>query len=103
MLATIEEILSLDHLSQFDAFGRPYRGVFASQADLTPYTALMPAISRTERNPANPPGARASAALDFRSEDRVDDDVFNRILWAAIKGERPYPGATRMTAPTIVR
>lgn len=102
IIATIEEILSLDHLSQFDAFGRPYRGIFAARPDLSPYVALTPETPLTERNPANTRGARASARLDFRREDRVDDDLFNRILWTAIKGAaRPFPGATRMTAPVV--
>jgi len=99
VIATIEEILSLDHLSQFDAFGRPYRGVFAAKPDLAPYTVRTPEISLTERNPAGTPAARASARLDFSREDRVDDDVFNRVLWTAIKGTRPYPGGATMTAP----
>ena len=100
VIATIEEVLSLDHLSQFDAFGRPYRGVFATQPDLSPYVALTPGTSLSERNPANTPAARASAGLDFRREDRIDDDRFNRILWTAIKGEgRPYPAMARLTAP----
>jgi YVTN family beta-propeller protein len=99
VIRTIEEILSLGRLSQFDAFGRPLRGIFASRPDLTPYTALTPAIPLTERNAANTPGARASAGLDFSAEDRVNDDVLNHILWSAVKGNTPYPGATRMTAP----
>jgi hypothetical protein len=34
----------------------------------------------------------------------VDDELFNRILWKAIKGEGvPYPGATRLTAPEWTR
>ena len=99
VIATIEEILSLDHLSQFDKFGRPYRGVFAAKPDLTPYAARIPETSLTERNPAGTPAARASARLDFSREDRVDDEVFNRVLWLAIKGTRPYPGGARLTAP----
>ena len=99
VIATIEEILSLDHLSQFDAFGRPYRGVFAAKPDLAPYAVRTPGISLTERNPANTPAARASARLDFSSEDRVDDEVFNRVLWTAIKGTRPYPRVARLTGP----
>jgi hypothetical protein len=99
VIATVEEILSLDHLSQFDAFGRPFRGIFAAKPDMTPYQVLTPATSLTARNPANTPAARASAGLDFSSEDRIDDDLFNHVLWQAIKGNTPYPGATRMTAP----
>jgi YVTN family beta-propeller protein len=101
VIATVEEILSLDHLSQFDAFGRPFRGIFAAKADLTPYVARVPETSLTEKNPANTPAARRSARLDFSKEDRIDDDVFNRVLWQAIKGDRPYPGSTRMTAPRL--
>ena len=100
VLATIEEILSLNHLSQFDAFGRPLRGIFADAPDLTPYAALRPATPLDERNPAAGPGAEESARLDWSREDRVDDATFNRILWTAIKGPgRPYPGARAIREP----
>jgi YVTN family beta-propeller protein len=93
VIATIEEILSLDHLSQFDAFGRPLRGVYAAAADLTPYTALRPAVAMDEHNPPRGPAAKQSLRLDFRYEDLADDDLFNRVLWLAIKGpDAPYPG-----------
>jgi DNA-binding beta-propeller fold protein YncE len=98
VLATIEAILSLNHLSQFDTYARPLRGVFADTRDLTPFAALQPQAPMTERNPANGPGARESSRLDFRLEDLADDETFNRVLWTAIKGPgRPYPGATRLS------
>ncbi|HEV8598752.1 MAG TPA: bifunctional YncE family protein/alkaline phosphatase family protein [Gemmatimonadales bacterium] len=101
VLATIEEILTLEHLSQFDKFGRPLRGIYAEVPDLTPYAALRPQVPLTERNPVAGSGAEASAALDFRLQDRADDDAFNRALWLAVKGpSRPYPGATVMTPAT---
>jgi DNA-binding beta-propeller fold protein YncE len=104
VLETIEEILDLQHLSQFDAFGRPLRGLFAGTPDLTPYTALLPATPMDERNPARGPGEEESAGFDFRFEDRVDDAAFNRVLWAAIKGpDRPYPGSRALTAPGAPR
>jgi YVTN family beta-propeller protein len=96
VLATIEAMLRLDHLSQFDAYARPLRGVFAEQPDTTPYQALQPAVSLTERNPAKGPAARESSRFDFRLEDLGDDDRFNRVLWLAIKGERAYPGTRRI-------
>jgi hypothetical protein len=98
VLATIESILSLQHLSQFDAYARPLRGVFAASPDTTPYVALVPAVPLTEKNPAKGPGAKESSRLDFRIEDLADDDQFNRVLWLAIKGGTPYPGPTRLTA-----
>src|SRR5262249_46239421 len=89
VIATIEEILCLDSLTQFDHFGRPLRGIFAAEPDLTPYSAVTPSVDLNERNPAEPP---KTGALDFSKPDAVDDDLFNRILWAAIKGDVPYPG-----------
>jgi len=103
VIATIEEILRLDHLSQFDAFGRPLRGIFAAAPDLTPYAALPAQVSMTERNPASGPGVRESERLDFRLEDQSDDDQFNRVLWLAIKGPaRPYPGTMAISSPVPV-
>lgn len=98
VLATIESILSLDHLSQFDAYARPLRGVFAGAPDTTSYHALTPEVSLDEKNPAHGRGAKASAKFDFRIEDLADDDAFNRVLWETIKGDVAYPGSTRMRA-----
>jgi hypothetical protein len=96
VLATMEELLGLDSFSQFDHFGRPLREIWRSSPDLRPYAALTSAQSMTELNVATGPGARASAHLDFTREDRVDDAVFNRILWRALKGNAPYPTARRL-------
>jgi YVTN family beta-propeller protein len=95
VLATIEEILGLRPLSQFDRFGRPLREIWAASPDLRPYAALMPGQSLTELNPTRGVGARRSARLDFSAVDRVEDDEFNHILWRAIKGPAPYPAIRR--------
>jgi hypothetical protein len=102
VVATIEEILGLDTLSQFDYFGRPLRMIFSAQPDLTPYSAITPKVDLNERNPPAPPQpATGMSSLDFSRPDAVDDDTLNRILWRAIKGEDlPYPGAKR--APVLV-
>jgi YVTN family beta-propeller protein len=94
VLATMEEILGLDSLSQFDHYGRPMRGIFASEPDLTPYDAIKPSIDLNEKNPESPQ-AKKSSMLDFSKPDAIDDDTLNRILWATIKGNVPYPGPTR--------
>ncbi len=92
VLATIGRILHMSPLSQFDAFGWPIDGIFADHPNLAPYTALQPATSLDEKNPADTPGAKAMGALDLRREDPPNEDLFNRILWAMIKGPaRPYP------------
>jgi len=99
VLRTMQEILGLESMSQFDHYGRPLREVFSSAPDLRPYKALTPTVSLTEMNPLTGRNARESAALDLRVEDVADEDAFNRVLWRSIKGEGVrYPGPTRMSA-----
>ena len=99
VIATIEEILGLGSLSQFDYYGRPLRDVWTESPDIAPYRALVPAIPLDQRNPAQGRGARESQRLDLAFEDIAEEDLFNQILWRAIKGEAvPYPGPTRMSA-----
>jgi hypothetical protein len=95
VLATIEEILGLGPLSQFDRFGRPLREIWAGSPDRRPYAALTPDQSLAELNPSHGADARRSARLDFSAVDRVEDDEFNHILWRAIKGPAPYPAIRR--------
>jgi len=104
VLATMEEILGLAPLSQFDWYGRPLREIFASSPDLRPYAALTPAVRLDELNPAAGRGAAESAKLDLSIEDVAEEDAFNRILWAAIKGEGvPYPGTRRISGLEMKR
>jgi hypothetical protein len=103
VLATIEEILDLEAMSQFDHYGRPLRDVWASAPDLRPYRAIAPAVPLDEHNPEKGPGAEASRALDLRAEDRADEAALNRILWETIKGlEAPYPAPVRMSLAEVM-
>jgi YVTN family beta-propeller protein len=99
VIATIEEILHLDHLSQFDAFARPLRDVWTGAPDLTPWALLTPAQRLDEMNPSRTRGALESRRLDLAHADAADMELFNHILWRDIKGEAaPYPGTHRMSA-----
>lgn len=103
VLATMEEILGLDSLSQFDHYGRPLRGLFAAEPDLTPYDTIKPAVDLDEKNPPSE-AAKQSAMLDFSRADAADDATLNRILWRAIKGDGvPYPGPTRAPVAELMR
>ncbi len=103
VIRTMEEILGLASLSHFDGFGRPLRDVWAAEPDLAPYTALTPEQPLDELNPAATALARASARLDLRQEDVADEDLFNHILWEAIKGPGvPYPALTRVPAAEVM-
>ncbi len=94
MLRTMELILGLPPMSQYDAAAAPLMASFGTKPDLKPFNALPPRVSLTEVNPANAPGAARSSQMDFDEADRAPDLEFNEILWKAIKG-----GDSVMPAP----
>jgi hypothetical protein len=99
VLRTIEEILGLQSMSQYDYFGRPLRDIWADSPDLRPYSALTPAQSLDEMNARGTGDAKESEKLDLSTEDAADEALFNRILWRTIKGrDVPYPGTRRASA-----
>ncbi|MCC6727958.1 MAG: bifunctional YncE family protein/alkaline phosphatase family protein [Chthonomonadales bacterium] len=103
MLRTMELILGLPPLSQYDAGAAPMYASFTTRADLTPYTALPARIDLEARNLASAYGAAQSARMDWSEYDRIDEDALNRILWHSIKGaDAPYPAPVR-SATTAVR
>jgi hypothetical protein len=89
MLRTMEMILGLRPMTQFDAGARPMTACFQGVAETAPYVAEKARVPLDERNPATAPGAARSARMDFSEADRADDDEFNDILWRAIKGTEP--------------
>ncbi len=102
VLRTIEEILGLKSMSQFDYYGRPLRHIWASTPDFTPYTALTPATSLDALNPSTGRGARESRRLDLKVEDMSNMALFNHILWRQMKGDSvPYPGTHRISAQDV--
>ncbi len=91
MLRTIEGILGLHPMTQFDAASVTMFGSFALKPDGAPYKAEDPRISLTTRNPGRGTGAAESAKLDFSEADEVDDNTLNTILWRALKHTDPPP------------
>ena len=86
MLRTMELILGLDPMSQFDAAARPMANAFAATPDLAPYAARPAKVDLNELNTRSAPNAEASKKLDLEKEDRADDIAFNQIIWQAMKG-----------------
>jgi YVTN family beta-propeller protein len=96
MLRTMELILGLEPMSQFDAAARPMANSFTSEPDLTPYKPRIPDANLKETNLRTAWGAEASKRLNLEVEDRADDLVFNEIIWKAIKGAHsPMPPPVR--------
>jgi DNA-binding beta-propeller fold protein YncE len=102
MLRTMELILGLPPLTQYDASAPPMYASFTDKPDLTPYTALPARLDLNAKNPATAYGARQSAKMDFSVYDRIDEDALNRILWHSIKGANtPYPAPVRRALPAV--
>jgi hypothetical protein len=100
ILRTIEQILGLPPMNQFDASATPMFDCFTEQADYTPYNALPANIALDEMNPPAEAindevlqeDAVVSSRINFRQLDRAPEDVLNRILWRSVRGSRiPYP------------
>jgi DNA-binding beta-propeller fold protein YncE len=94
ILRTIEQILGIRPMNQFDASATPMFACFADTPNLTPYSAAPSLIALDKMNPAanaiDDPVLRqdaiVSASLNFREVDRAPEDVLNRILWRATRG-----------------
>ncbi len=92
MIRTMELILGLPPLTQYDAGATPMFNCFQRELQSTPYTALMPKVDLLARNPEKAPFAKESAAMDFSEYDLAPEDELNRILWHVAKGmDAPYP------------
>jgi hypothetical protein len=87
MLRTIELILGLKPMSQFDAAATPMFNAFQAAPDLRPYTALSARIDLDQRNRRKTRGERASRNMDFSREDAVDDLLLNEVIWQAVRGD----------------
>ncbi len=87
MLRTIELILGLPPMSQYDAAAEPMWRCFTANYNATPFTAIAANINLNEKNVKNNASAKLSATFDFSKEDRIPDLVFSKVIWKAIKGE----------------
>jgi hypothetical protein len=98
VIAAIEDILSMDRLSKFDYFSRSLADTFTQSPDLTPYDATAPKQDLDEKNPPNTAAALMSEGLDLTQADRLDDALYNRILWLMMKGDAPLPATSKYAA-----
>ncbi len=100
LLRTMELILGLPPMNQFDATATPMRECFTETPDFTPFTALPNTVQLDLLNPTPQAildpllreHAVASAQLPLDKLDQCPEDLLNRILWHAMKGSSaPYP------------
>jgi YVTN family beta-propeller protein len=86
MLRTMELILGLPPMSQYDAAATPMYNAFQSTAVLKPFTRLEARIRLDEMNRPNAPGSAESARMNFDEADRTPEIELNEILWQSVHG-----------------
>ena len=91
MIRTMELILGLPPLTQYDAGATPMFNCFGKRAQSVAYTALMPKVDLNAKNTAKSPYAKESARMNFEEFDLAPEDELNRILWAVARPNEPYP------------
>jgi YVTN family beta-propeller protein len=92
MIRTMELVLGLPPLTQYDAGATPMFNCFRKSAKLTAYHPLTPKVDLNARNTEKSPFAKESQQMDWSEYDRIPEDELNRILWYVTKGpDVPYP------------
>jgi YVTN family beta-propeller protein len=87
MLRTIELILGLEPMSQYDAAATPMGAAFVAKPDFTPYTARPARVALDEKNDPRAYGADASARMNLDAPDRAPELELNEIVWKSVRGE----------------
>ena len=100
MLCTIELILGLPAMSQYDAAATPMYRCFTNQFSLTPFSSLNANINIDTRNVASLRAKRP--VFDLSREDAAPDFAFNEDIWRAVKGDLPMPAPKRSAFVRII-
>jgi YVTN family beta-propeller protein len=96
MLRTMELILGMPPMTQYDAAAEPMWRCFTTAPNLNPFTSVPPQIDITEKNVAVNEWQQRSEKFDLTKEDAIPDLEFNLVLWHGLKGDNvPYPAPNR--------
>lgn len=98
MLRTIELILGLPPMSQYDAAATPMWNCFQAIPDSTAYTAHDAIVDIDQRNTAWNKEAKQSGSFNFAKADAVPDRLLNEIIWKAVKGSQQRMPEPRRSA-----
>jgi YVTN family beta-propeller protein len=102
MLRTIELILGLSPMSQYDAGALPMYDCFTSKPDFTPYKKIDAQVDIDARNVAVNQSSKRSESFNLANEDKVPDRDMNEVIWKAIKGENAVMPAPKRSAFVIL-
>ncbi len=98
MLRTIELILGMPPMSQYDAAAIPMFRSFDKAANLSTFTALNSNLSLDAKNVAINQWSKKSDRFNWAVADAVPDDELSMIVWKAVKGSNAVMPAPRRSA-----
>ena len=102
MLRSMELLLGLPPMSQYDAAAVPMYASFSTQADLTPYDLLSAQVDLNEKNTEKSYGAQLSKRMDFGDVDLAPMHELNEVIWKSVKGPAsPMPSPVHRYRPLI--
>ncbi len=102
VLRTIELILGLPPMSQYDAAALPLYNCFTSKPNLTPYVVKPAQVDLKQRNIAVNESSRRSGLFNLAKEDKVPDLELNEVIWKYVKGENSVMPAPKRSAFVIL-
>ena len=104
MVRTMELILGLPPLSQFDAAATPMYASFTASPDPVPFVSRPSRVSLHERNPDNAFGQMRSEEMDFSRQDAIPDEELSEIVWRSVRGANsPMPPPVRSAFVRVVK
>ncbi|NBO50334.1 MAG: hypothetical protein EBU80_11590 [Chitinophagia bacterium] len=103
MLRTMELILGMSPMSQYDASAEPMWRCFQDSAVHPTFDALPALVDLSEKNVSDNRKSTSylmdqSEGLDLSREDRANEQLMNEMLWKYVKGESSILPAPRRLA-----
>ena len=87
MVRSMELLLGLPPMSQYDAAAMPMYASFGTTPEVTPFHVIKPLIDVDAKNSKDAYGAEESMKMDFSDVDRAPMHALNNIIWKSIKGK----------------
>lgn len=104
MMRTMELILGLPPMSQYDAAATPMWRCFTTEKNLAPYKSIEAQVNINEKNIADNELSRESESFNLAKVDAAPDRALNEVIWKSIKGldsEMPAPKRAAFIATKI--
>jgi hypothetical protein len=96
MLRTMELLLGLPPMTQYDAAATPMWNSFTASPNFSSFASLPSNINLNDRNTAINKWQQLSETFDLSREDAAPDLEFSKVIWHAVKGLHiPFPGPRR--------